>query len=84
MEEYTNAVNTRHKDITMKQVYKHNGNAYVILDKRTIRHFCESIADTPNMEYVQLYMKWQGADHVLRTESHFLFCETIQDAELVP
>jgi hypothetical protein len=33
------------------------------------------------MEYVQLYRDWVGADHVLRTPTHFLFCETIQEAE---
>jgi len=38
--------------------------------------------EEPNMEMVQVYMKWRGADHVLRTQTHFLFCETIQDAIL--
>lgn len=33
------------------------------------------------MEYVQLYRDWVGADHVLRTPTHFLFCETVQSIE---
>jgi hypothetical protein len=26
-------------------------------------------------------MEWVRADHVLRSDTHFIFCETIQDAE---
>jgi hypothetical protein len=26
-------------------------------------------------------MQWRGADHVLRSNTHFMFCETIQDAQ---
>ena len=33
------------------------------------------------MKYVNLYMKWCGADHVLRNQTHFLFCETIEETE---
>ena len=84
MAKYQNAFDTCNQDIIMKEIYKHNGNAYVILDKRPIRRFCESAVESPNMEYVQLYMKWRGADHVLSTNTHFLFCKTIQEAEIVP
>ena len=67
-----------------RPVYSHNGNSYIVLDKKTIQHFCRTFTDGPDMEYVQLYMKWRGTDHVLRTDSHFLFCETIPDAEIIP
>jgi hypothetical protein len=33
------------------------------------------------MEYVQMYRDWVGADHVLRTATHFLFCETVPTVE---
>ncbi len=26
-------------------------------------------------------MQWRECDHVLRNETHFMFCETIKDAE---
>jgi hypothetical protein len=26
-------------------------------------------------------MKWCGADHVLKNQTHFLFCETIEEVE---
>jgi hypothetical protein len=28
-------------------------------------------------------MQWREADHVLRSNTHFMFCETIKDAEYV-
>jgi hypothetical protein len=64
------------------QVYQHNDSKYIILDQRPIHVFAKTMDDEPNMEMVQVYMKWRGADHVLRTQTHFLFCETIQDAIL--
>jgi hypothetical protein len=67
----------------MRQVYKHGDGAYVILDQKPISHFAKKLDEEPNMEYVQMYMQWREADHVLRSNTHFLFCETINDAEYV-
>ena len=64
------------------QVYQHNDAKYIILDQRPVFAFAKTMDEEPNMEMVQVYMKWRGADHVLRTQTHFLFCETIQDAVL--
>jgi len=35
------------------------------------------------MELVQAYRDWMGCNHVLRTQTHFLFCETIEEAEII-
>ena len=35
------------------------------------------------MDYVKMYMEWVQADHVLRSETHFMFCETVQDAKII-
>ena len=35
------------------------------------------------MELVQAYRDWVGCDHVLRSQTHFLFCETIEEAEII-
>lgn len=64
------------------QVYQHNDAKYIVLDQRPVFAFSKTMDEEPNMEKVQVYMKWRGADHVLRTQTHFLFCETIQDAVL--
>jgi hypothetical protein len=66
----------------MKSVYIHNDIAYIIIQQKLIQYFAKTLDDTyPNMEYVNIYMKWLGADHVLRTSTHFLFCETIPDVD---
>jgi hypothetical protein len=64
----------------MKQLYTHNGKAYLILRKVFIGKF-EVDQHPENMEYVKMYRDWVGADHVLRDQTHFLFVETIQDVE---
>jgi hypothetical protein len=28
-----------------------------------------------------MYRDWLGADHVLRDQTHYIFCETIDDVE---
>jgi hypothetical protein len=65
----------------MRQIYRHGDGAYIVLDQKLISHFAKKLDAEPNMEYVQMYMQWRGADHVLRSNTHFMFCETIQDAQ---
>ena len=67
----------------MRSVYKHGDAAYIILKQKPISHFAIKIGEQPNMDYVKMYMEWVQADHVLRSETHFMFCETIQDAEII-
>ena len=67
----------------MRSIYRHGDGAYIIVKQTLIQHFCKVIGEHPNMEYVQLYMQSLGCDHVLRNETHFMFCETIQDAEII-
>jgi hypothetical protein len=64
----------------MKQLYFHNGNAYLILRRIPIGRF-EIDHGPQNMERVKIFRDWIGADHVLKDQTHFLFCETIQDIE---
>ena len=68
---------------TMRSVYKHGDAAYIILKQKPISHFASKIGEQPNMDYVKMYMEWVQADHVLRSETHFMFCETIQEAEII-
>ena len=39
--------------------------------------------DQINMGLVQAYRDWQGCDHVLRSQTHFIFCQTIEEAEII-
>lgn len=65
----------------MRSIYNHGDNSYIIIDQKLINHFAKRIDDEPNMDHVQLYMQCRNCDHVLRTDTHFMFCETIQDAQ---
>jgi len=67
----------------MRSIYKHGDAAYIVLKQKPISHFARKIGEQPDMEYVKLYMEWVQADHVLRSETHFMFCETIQEAEII-
>jgi hypothetical protein len=62
----------------MKQLMKHGDKAYLLIRQLPIEKFGK---DEPNMENVKTFRDWVKADHVLRTHTHFLFCETIQDTE---
>jgi hypothetical protein len=64
----------------MKQLYIHGGKAYLIL-KRVQADKFNLKGDEPDLEYVKTYRDWVGSDHVLRDQTHFLFCETIPDIE---
>jgi len=67
----------------MKHLYKHNDKCYFIHRSISLSRFTnnEGIID---LEGVKL---WRDGlpfvDHVLRTDTHFLFVETIQDAEVI-
>ena len=65
----------------MTPLYYHNNEAYIVKRSVLMHHFASTLNDQPNMEYVQIFRDWVGADHVLRTPTHFLFCETVQSVE---
>ena len=65
----------------MKQIYKHGGKAYIILKRIHENKFIPKSKNEPNIEHIQMYRDWIGADHVLRDQTHFMFCETIPDIE---
>jgi hypothetical protein len=35
------------------------------------------------MDWLAAFRDYINCDHVLQSESHFIFCETIQDAEII-
>jgi hypothetical protein len=67
----------------MKQWYYHGDKTYIIHKKIAISAFTNADG-VLNMEMVKdgrdsLF----NVDHVLKTDRHFLFVETIQDAEII-
>jgi hypothetical protein len=64
----------------MKQIFYNNGKAYIVL--RAIPH--HNLVTRDGSVISELFNGWKeylGADHVLRTSTDFLYCETIPDVE---
>lgn len=64
----------------MKELYFNNGKCYLIL--RKIPH--HNVSDKTGKiisEMFNAWKEWLGADHVLKTSTHFLYCETVPDVE---
>jgi len=60
-----------------------NNNAYVVKRETPVHMFKQKGTSRLNMEMLQAWRDYLGCDHVLRTETHFLMCETIPDAEII-
>ena len=59
-----------------------NDRGFVVKREMPVHRFEVKGSNKLNMELCQAYRDYLGCDHVLRTKTHFLFCETIEDAEL--
>ena len=57
-----------------------NDSAYVVKQEVSVNAFSVKGSNKLNMELVQAYRDWKGCDHVLRSQTHFMFCETIEEA----
>jgi hypothetical protein len=67
----------------MKHLYKHNDKCYFIHRSISLSRFTNN-EGIINLEGVKLWRDGLSfVDHVLRTDTHFLFVETIQDAEII-
>jgi len=63
--------------------YRHNDKVYTIHRDIPLHNFTNK-EGVINLELVKMCKDYfLHVDHVLKTESHFLFVETIQDAEII-
>jgi hypothetical protein len=69
--------------IIPSNIIVNNDTAYLLLDTLPVSKFCESVSADPRMDIVKAYRDWAKADHVLKKNGYFLFCETIKDAEII-
>ena len=63
-----------------KKQYAHNGNLYLIIREIPLHNFTRKDGSI----IPEVFNGWKehlGADHVLKTQTHFLFCEKVQDIE---
>ena len=63
------------------EIIKHNDKAFGVLRQVPMHHFAERLDTQPNGEYVNMFKQWCGADTIIQSETHFMFCETIPDVE---
>ena len=63
----------------MKRLYFYNDNVYVILRAIPVSNFYKK--EELNREFLNDWKEYLDADHVLKTDTHFLFCETVNEPE---
>jgi hypothetical protein len=66
----------------MKSLFFYNDNVYVVLRKINLSYIIDRHGNT-NEELLKMWKEYEGADHVLKTNTHFLLCETVKEPEWV-
>ena len=66
----------------MKQLFFYNDNVYLSLRKLNLSYIINK-NNNINNELLKLWKEHEDADHILKTDTHFLLCETIKEPEWV-
>jgi len=64
----------------LKELIKHNDTFYVVKRKIPVSHLTKKTGEV-NSELFNGWKKYLNADKVLKTQTHFLYCENVDDAE---
>ena len=64
----------------MNRILISGDSAYVILRTMPIHKFGK---EEPDLEKVKIFRDWVKADHVMKSATDFIFCETIKEAEII-
>ncbi len=67
----------------MKQLYKHNDKYYIVHKKISISSFAHKEGKIELDMVKECMESLYKVDHVLRNETHFMFVETVQEAEII-
>jgi len=62
----------------MRRLYFYNGEVYVVLRDIPVSYFFNKEGQLIR-ELLHEWKEYLEADHILKTESHFLFCETVKE-----
>jgi len=68
----------------VKTLETYNGNLYIVLRKIPIHNFKRKNSEEIIPEVFNGWKEWLEAEHVLKTETHFIFCQLPQDIECEP
>lgn len=63
----------------MKKLYFYNGNVYLVLRDISASNFYNK--EELNREHLNNWKEYLSADHVLKINDRFLFCETVSEPE---
>jgi len=58
-------------------------DAYVVKREIKIDSFLIKGQNRLNMEWVKAWRDWLMCDHVLKTQTHFIFCQRIEEAQII-
>ena len=64
----------------MKELFFYNGNVYLVLRKLNLSYIIDR-HNNINEELLKIWKEYMGADHVLKTTTHFLLCKTVTEPE---
>jgi len=63
----------------MMPLYKHGEKLFQIKRKIPLHNFIKD--GQTSLEFVKAWRDWLGAEHVLRTQTHYLFVMNVDDVE---
>ena len=63
-----------------RELFKHNDKLYIIKQKALISHFVDK-QEKLHLDLVKEIQNYYLSDHTLKTDSHFLFVETVEETE---
>ena len=63
------------------KLYEHGGRLFIIKREIPLHNFKKKNETHLDMDFVKAWRDWLGADHVLRTKTHFLFVMNVDDVE---
>lgn len=63
------------------KLYEHNDRLFIIKREIPLHNFTRKGETHLDMDYVKAWRDWLGVDHVLRTQTAFLFVINVDDVE---
>jgi hypothetical protein len=63
----------------MKELFFYNDNTYSIIRKLRASYFYKK--EELNRELLNKWKEYLGAEHILKTDTHFLMVETVKEPE---
>ena len=66
---------------SLKTLFRHKDNLFLVLKKMSFDYFHKD--GQLNLDLFHLWKEHIGAEHVLKYENYFLFCEVVEEIEVI-